>query len=538
MADKDLAHILLSRFGSLQTSRATWESHWQEIADYVVPRKADVTKTRSPGDKRAELIFDGTAIHAAELMSASLHGMLTNASTKWFGLRFQDRFLDGDDTAKEWLGGVEDVMYQAFSRSNFQEQIHELYHDLITFGTGVMFIESDDEFQLRFSTRHISECYLSEDENGRVDTVYRKFKMPARAAVARFGESAVPQRVAKMLQKNPYEEVTFIHAVYKRDERDVTRVDALNKPFASVYMDQEEKKIISESGFDEFPYTAPRFLKASFEIGYGRSPAMTALADIKMLNKMCEVTIRAAQKQVDPPLLVPDDGFILPIRTVPGGLNFYRSGTRDRIEPLNIGANNPLGLNMEEQRRKAIQSAFYVDQLILGQGPQMTATEVVQRTEEKMRLLGPVLGRLQAELLQPLITRVYNILERKQFFRVAPEFIQNNDISIEYVSPLAKAQRMGDVQSAMRLFELLGPVAQIDRGIMDYVDSDGLTKHMIRALSVPASAVRGDEEVAAIRQQRQARQEEQRELAQAQQVAEAAGSAAPALKAAQGLGVV
>tara|TARA_R110000737_G_scaffold177458_1_gene202128 strand:- start:1339 stop:2958 length:1620 start_codon:yes stop_codon:yes gene_type:complete len=536
MADKDLAHILLSRFGSLQTSRATWESHWQEIADYVVPRKADVTKTRSPGDKRAELIFDGTAIHAAELMSASLHGMLTNASTKWFGLRFQDRFLDGDDTAKEWLGGVEDVMYQAFSRSNFQEQIHELYHDLITFGTGVMFIESDDEFQLRFSTRHISECYLSEDENGRVDTVYRKFKMPARAAVARFGESAVPQRVAKMLQKNPYEEVTFIHAVYKRDERDVTRVDALNKPFASVYMDQEEKKIISESGFDEFPYTAPRFLKASFEIGYGRSPAMTALADIKMLNKMCEVTIRAAQKQVDPPLLVPDDGFILPIRTVPGGLNFYRSGTRDRIEPLNIGANNPLGLNMEEQRRKAIQSAFYVDQLILGQGPQMTATEVVQRTEEKMRLLGPVLGRLQAELLQPLITRVYNILARQEAFEPAPEFMQEIDIDIEYVSPLAKAQRQGDVQSALRLLELMTPLVNVDRSIIDYIDTDGLTKHMVKALSVPATAVRGDEEVSQIRQRRAAEQKQQAEMMQAQQAAEAAGNAAPALRAINTMG--
>ena len=121
---------------------------------------------------------------------------------------------------------------------------------------------------------------------------------------------------------------------------------------------------------------------------------MTALADIKMLNKMSEVTIRAAQKQVDPPLLVPDDGFMLPVRTIPGGLNFYRSGTRDRIEPLNIGANNPLGLNMEEQRRQAIRAAFYVDQLILEPGPQMTATEVVQRTEEKMRLLGPLTGRL------------------------------------------------------------------------------------------------------------------------------------------------
>jgi len=531
MADNDLAHILLSRFGSLETMRSTWESHWQEIADYVVPRKADVTKIRSSGDKRTELIFDGTAIHAAELMSASLHGMLTNASTKWFSLRFQDRFLDSDDTAKEWLEGVEDIMYQAFSRSNFQEQIHELYHDLITFGTGVMFVESDDEFQLKFSTRHISECYLSEDENGRVDTVYRKFKMPARAAIARFGELAVPQRVAKMAQKNPFEEITLLHAVFKRDERDVTRIDSLNKPFASVYLDPEEKKILSEGGFDEFPYTAPRFLKASFEIGYGRSPAMTALPDIKMLNKMSEVTIRAAQKQVDPPLLVPDDGFILPIRTIPGGLNFYRSGSRDRIEPLNIGANNPLGLNMEEQRRKAIQSAFYVDQLILGQGPQMTATEVVQRTEEKMRLLGPVLGRLQAELLQPLITRCYNILARQEAFEVAPEFMQNIDIEIEYVSPLAKAQRSGDVQSALRLLELMQPLVSVDPSIIDYLDSDGLTKHMVKALSVPATAIRGDEEVAQIRQRRAAAQQQQAEMMQAQQAAESAGNAAPALRA-------
>ena len=531
MSNDELAHILLSRFSSLENARSTWESHWQEIADFVVPRKADVTKVRSSGDKRTELIFDGTAIHAAELMSASLHGMLTNASTKWFSLRFQDRFLDGDDTAKEWLEGVEDVMYQAFNRSNFQEQIHELYHDLITFGTGVMFVESDDTFQLKFSTRHISECYVSEDENGRVDTVYRKFRMPARAAVARFGEAAVPQRVSKSMQKNPYEEITLLHAVFKRDERDVTRIDSLNKPFASVYLDPDEKKILSESGFDEFPYTAPRFLKASFEIGYGRSPAMTALPDIKMLNKMSEVTIRAAQKQVDPPLLVPDDGFILPIRTVPGGLNFYRSGSRDRIEPLNIGANNPLGLNMEEQRRKAIQSAFYVDQLILGQGPQMTATEVVQRTEEKMRLLGPVLGRLQAELLQPLISRCYNILARQEAFEVAPEFMQDIDIEIEYVSPLAKAQRSGDVQSALRLIELMQPLVGVDPSIIDYLDSDGLTKHMVKALSVPATAIRGDEEVAEIRQRRAALQQQQAELMQAQQAAEAAGNAAPALRA-------
>ena len=174
MAD-EIASILIKRLHSLETQRQTWESHWQEVADYVVPRKADVTKNRSPGDKRSELVFDGTAIHAAELLAASLHGMLTNGSTSWFSLRYSDPELNGDDEAMEWLQGVEDVMYQAFNRSNFQEQIHELYQDLVTFGTAVMFVDADDEQQVRFSIRHIKECFLSEDDKGRVETAFRKF---------------------------------------------------------------------------------------------------------------------------------------------------------------------------------------------------------------------------------------------------------------------------------------------------------------------------------------------------------------------------
>ena len=533
MAD-ELGADLMRRFQSLSTQRQVWESHWQEIADYVVPRKADVTKKRTDGDKRTELIFDSTAIHAAELMSASLHGMLTNASTRWFSLRFRDRLLDQEDAAKEWLESVEDDMYLAFARSNFQEQIHELYHDLICFGTGVMFIEADADQQIRFSTKHCSETYLSEDSNGRVDTVFRQFNMPARAVIQRFGEEVLDNKILNAAKKNPYENITLIHAVYPRDDRNTTRTDNKNMPFASVYLDPGSRTVLSESGFEEFPYVAPRFLKASFEIGYGRSPAMTALPDIKMLNKMSEVTIRAAQKQVDPPLMVPDDGFMLPIRTVPGGLNFYRSGTRDRLEPLNIGANNPLGLNMEEQRRRAIEAAFYVDQLIMSQGPQMTATEVVQRTEEKMRLLGPVLGRLQAELLQPLITRAYNLLVRQTAFNAAPDFMRDADIEIEYVSPLAKAQRSGDIQSALRMIELFMPLSQIDPSAMDYIDIDGMARYLLKTLSIPASTIRGNFEVDQLRQERQAAQEAAQADQQTLQLMEAAGQAAPAYRALEG----
>lgn len=529
MADDPKASALLKRYKTLQNQRQHWESHWQEVADYIVPRKADITKKRTAGDKRTELIFDGTAIHAAELMAASLHGMLTNAANPWFSLRYEEDDLNGDDEAKEWLEGATDVMYAHLARSNFQEQIHELYSDLVTFGTAVIFTESDQDNGVRFSTRHIAECYVSEDEQGRVDTVFRKYTTTARAAQNQFEN--LTRRLEKIASEDPYKEIELLHVVMPRDERNPKLKSKMNKPFASIFIDPDEKQVLGEGGYDELPYQVPRFLKASFELGYGRSPSMTALPDTKMLNKMSEIVIRASQLQIHPPLMVPDDGFMLPVRTTPGGLNFYRSGTRDRIEPLNIGANNPLGEQQLETRRQAIRSAFYVDQLILGTGPTMTATEVIQRTEEKMRLLGPVLGRLQAELLQPLINRTFNILARQKKFEPAPESLRNGQIDIEYVSPLAKAQRSGDVQSILQMIEFLMPLTQIDQSVIDYLDLDGLAKHIIKVTGTPATTVRGEGEVAQLREQRAAQAQQQSEMEAMQQVATSAGEAAPALRA-------
>ena len=529
MAETDLTKDLLKRFGKLVTQRQTWESHWQEVADYMMPRKADVTKQRSKGDKRSELIFDSSPLHAVELLSASLHGMLTNPSTPWFSLRFKNVDTVDADEANEWLQDTTEKMYDAFNRSNFQQEIFELYHDLITFGTASMFIEEDADDIIRFSTRHIGEIYISENNKGRIDTVFRKFKISARAAILQFGEKNVSNALRGTAMKDPYEEVTILHVVYPRENYDPKKKDAKNMPFASCYIELDNKHEISQSGFNEFPYVVPRYLKASFEI-YGRSPAMTALPDVKMLNEMSKTTIKAAQKQVDPPLLVPDDGFILPVRTVPGGLNFYRAGTRDRIEPLNIGANNPLGLNMEEQRRNAIRDTFYVNQLMMQNGPQMTATEVVQRNEEKMRLLGPVLGRLQSELLRPLIDRTFAILLRKKIFRPAPQFLAGQDIQIEYVSPLAKAQRSSELQSVMRAIEIFGSLSKISP-VFDHIDIDALVSYLADIVGVPAKVLNSQAQVNAIRQKKQQEMMQQQQMQQMQQIAQAGGAVAPLAKA-------
>jgi hypothetical protein len=527
MAQTDKAKNLLKRYDRLKSQRQNWESHWQEVADYMQPRKADVTKSRSKGDKRTELIFDSSPLQSVELLAASLHGMLTNPSTPWFSLRFKEGDMENEDEAKEWLESATETMYAAFNKSNFQQEIFELYHDLITFGTAAMFIEEDDEDQIKFSTRHINEIFIAENDKGRIDTVFRKFKLSARAAIQQFGE--VSANIATTAKKDPYEEVEILHAVYPRTDFNPKKQDKSNMPFESVYLEAGTGEELSVSGFREFPFVVPRYLKASHEI-YGRSPAMTALPDVKMLNEMSKTTIKSAQKQVDPPLLVPDDGFILPVRTVPGGLNFYRSGTRDRIEPLNIGANTPLGLNMEEQRRNSIRNAFYVNQLMMQNGPQMTATEVIQRNEEKMRLLGPVLGRLQSELLKPLIDRVFAILIRKNLFAQPPEFLSGRDIEIEYVSPLAKAQKSSELQSIMRAIEIMGSLSNV-APVFDHINMDKLVRHLADIVGVPQKVLKPQSELNAERQQAQAQQEQMQQMQQLQQVAEAGGKIAPLAKA-------
>jgi len=499
------AAALIKRFDMMKSRRDNWDTHYQELADYMLPRKADIVKKRSRGEKRMELIYDGTALQSIDLMAAFLHGMLTSGASPWFHLDIKDEAFNRDDDVREWLQDSSMRMMQAFQRSNFETEVHESYVDLVVFGTSCMFIEMD-KGNLRFSTRHISEYYVTEDQYGMVNTVFRMYKMTAAQAVERFGINTVGDFIKRTFEKKPDEEVEILHAVMPRTDRDVTKPDNLNMPYMSVYACKQSAMIISEGGFEELPYVVPRFLKATGEV-MGRSPAMTALPDVKMLNLMSKTIIQAAQKQIDPPLLVPDDGFLLPIRTQPGGLNFFRAGSRDTITPLNTGANIPIGLNMEEQRRAAIRQAFYVDQILTAGSPQMTATEVVQRQEERMRVIGPVLGRLMNELLRPLIDRVFALMLRQGMLAEPPESLQGLDIDIEYVSPLARAQKSSSLNNTMRALEILLPLAQ-SLPVGDHIDPDGLVKHVTDALGVPKTTLKSQREVNETREARAAAEQE------------------------------
>ena len=410
----------------------------------------------------------------------------------------------------------------------FSKKFFEAYHDLIAFGTACLMIEEDEIDILRFSSRHIKELYIQENDRGFVDTIYRRFQMPVHAVVEKFGLENLSAETGKLFKKEPFDKIELVHVVRPRTIYNENKLDKKNMPFQSIYFEFGSGHIINIGGFKELPYVIPRYLKASTEI-YGRSPAMNALPDVKVLNKMVETALKAAAKQVDPPLLVPDDSMLSPIRMSAGSLNYYRSGSRDRIEPLNIGQATSVTLNQENQRREAIAKIFHIDQLMIAQNRSMTATEVLQRNEEKMRILGPVLGRLQSELLQPMILRVFNIMLRNKLFLSAPEILANQEIDIEYVSPMALAQRSQELQSLVRGLELFAQIGQI-APVQDFIDENGLVKNIIKLLGLPARMIKSDKQVAAMREERAMAQAQQAQMMQAMQEAKVAKDAAPMVK--------
>ena len=520
---------ILKRLDVLKSERANYESLWQDLGHYVLPRKAYITKNRTPGEKYSYDVYDSTAIQSNLVLSAGLHSYLTNPASKWFTLMPQDSRIVDDAGVKTWLVDTENLVYDTLNGSNFSQQIHELYLDLGCFGTGCLYEEEDPQDIIRFYSRPIGEVYIAEDDRERVDTVYRRFKLTARQAYEKWGEAAGEEVAKAMENKKFYEHINFVHCVMPRYEREAGKEDSQNMPWVSYYIEETKRRLISESGYNEFPFFVPRFNKHNDD-AYGSSPAMVSYSDIRMLNDMDKTIIQAAQITIAPPISVPHDGYIMPIKWGPRAINYkLRASADEKIEPLLTGVNLPVGMEMEEQRRLAIKKAFFVDLfLLLAEKTNMTATEVSQRVEEKMLILAPTLGRLMSELLDPIITRTLNILIRAGKVLPPPQGL--TDYKIEYTSPLARAQKMEDIKAINNTIAMIAPVAQVIPECLDKINADVFVDTIATINHVPPDMIRDDEEVAKVRQARAEQQQAMMEMQQAQGVADVAKTATEAGK--------
>jgi hypothetical protein len=260
---------------------------------------------------------------------------------------------------------------------------------------------------------------------------------------------------------------------------------------------------------------------------------MKALADLKMLNLVMRTTIRGAQKVIDPPLLMPDDGILMPFKTTPGAINFYRAGlgTDKMIAPLQTGSKVDFGIEFIERIRSKIREAFFIDQLQLNTGPQMTATEVAQRTEEKLRLLGPILGRQQFELLRPMVGRLFNIMMRRKMLGQIPPALADTELQVHYSSQIAKAQKTAEADSFLRVMNILGPLSQLQPEIIDNLNGDQALRFLAKAYGLPEQMLRPMEDVVETREQRQQAQQQAQQQEQMAAQAQTMKAGAPVLQA-------
>ena len=489
-SDSDTARIerLRRRYDALKsaTERTNCESHWQDIGEVISPRKIDFVGMRTPGEKKLNNVYDPTGIMANEMLAAGLHGMATNPSTKWFSLRmimskvqgadgsWQD--LNEDKSVMTYLAHVEDVMWSKVYQpgTNFTTALHEVYLDLGAFGTAILFVGQRDDGGLLFECRPLAECVIAENADGKVDTVMRCSEYTVRQLVQmeRSQGWAVSDKVKDLYAADKFDEpIKVIHVVYPRAEKEPGRKDPKNMPWASIYFEHEACHLLKENGFPEFPYLVPRWSKYSGEV-YGRSPGMTALPDVKMLQAMTLTKIKLMQKAADPPLWLRDDGVVGQTRTVPGGVNYWRGNPNDGVmlQPVSLQGIQAIGEDLKNLREQILRS-FYADIMRMTDRNDMTATEVVQRTAEQMRLFGPLIGRLESEMLGPLIERVFGILSRMGVLPPAPDAIAEQEFTVEYVSPIATAQKQisaGGIQQAMMVVaSVYGPEVAVQTAMKE-----------------------------------------------------------------------
>jgi hypothetical protein len=532
-----LADWVLARNQDLAAERAPWDTHWQELAEFFLPRKAEISSKRSvPDSSRHDVLFDTSAVQAAATLANGQLAYITPADSRWF--TYEPPKGVTSDKAKQWYARCSEAT------SNVYTELHELYYDDSVFGTYCMFVERGISHPVVFTKFDIGTYSLAEDDEGLVNTVFRELELTVLQAAEKFGEDNLADAMKKRLAdiratgKGGTVKHKFIHAVYKREEheRERGKEDGPNKPWASVYVDQTNKHVCRNSGYDEKPFFAGRHVKSQQGV-YGVSPAWMALPEARQLNFLSKQLDALAEIKAFPRLLMPatHEGEV-DLRS--GGVTYF-DPTQPNAVPQEwaTGGDYQIGLDREMRKTNAINQAMHVDMFRMFaslERPNMTATEVAERASEKLVQFSPSFTRKTTELLTPMLRGVFGILIRNGHFPPPPpDAILMDQMGqpivpepeVSYVSKVALAIRAMQNLSLARTMERNAIIAQVRPEVLDNFKWDVISRETARNDGLPADWLAEEDEVEearAIRAEAQMKMQQQQEMLT---MAEAAGKA-------------
>ena len=523
MADST-ADYIVRRLGQLKSMRSIHEKTYRDCYDYTFPMRGsgwlqnEITADQAKA-KRAELL-DSTATDAARILASSLMGGLTPANSRWFAMDVQGA---GDEEVR-WLDEAANTLWENIHAGNFDAAAFEAMLDAVCAGWFVLYVDEDKtRGGFSFQQWALPQVYAASTRpDGVVDTVFREFELTAEQAVAEYCEDKVSEQTRKLAVDKPDEKVKFVHAIHPRRMNVPGARLAKNLPFASCHVEIGTNKTVRESGYHEMPVIVPRWMVIP-GTSYGIGPVFDALPDIKTLNEIKAMELASADLAVAGMWIAEDDGVLNPRSMKVGPRKVIVANSVDSIKPLTTGSDFNVSFSMADKLQAAIRKTLMADQLQPQDGPAMTATEVHVRVGLIRQMLGPVYGRLQAEYLQPLITRCFGLAFRAGVFVAPPETLAGREFSVRFISPVARAQKLEEVSAIDSYMQ--GLFLQLQAGqtdALDLIDLDEANRFRGNALGVPSKIIPAANAVKRMRAERA----QQQQAAQQQQVSQAMQGAA------------
>lgn len=527
---------LLQRLEQLKQRRSVVEDEWRQCYRYTYPIRgvgfenlgaantgdvgtanASTAKTKQPD------LLDTTGTDGARILASGLQSGLTPANSRWPGLDLGDE----TDEERRWLGEAAEIMWTNIHASNYDSVAYDCMLDMSIAGMFPMFTDRGPEGGYFFEEWPLANTYVAASRpGGAIDTVFNEFPLSAEQAAASYGPNMLSERVRKLAEEKPDEQVQFVRCVYPRSGQ--LGQLARNLPFASVHIECQTKQVVRESGYHELPIGVPRWRQIPGS-AYAFGPAYEALPDLKTLNEVVSYDLANMDLAIAGMWGAVDDGVLNPRSIKIGPRKVVIMAERDNLWPLQPAGKFDVAVLEIERLQRAVRKIFMADQLEPQQkaGTPPTATEMLIRVELIRQLLGPVYGRLQSEYLQWLVTRCFGIAYRDGAFPPVPRSMleRGRSIAITYHSPIARAQQAVDVSAMDRYEQSLALQAQAGlNDALDLYEWDEARRKRAQLLGVPGDLIPDEDTIAARRDKRQAAAQQQQTMGMMAEMAKAGGA--------------
>jgi hypothetical protein len=544
-----LRSYFTNRLAALDRERASYVPTWRDLSAQFAPRRGrflDGAPDASRGRRRDQKLIDNTSLIAARVMASGMMAGISSPARPWFRLRLASERANEDPGARAWLDEVQQRMLRVFAKSNLYNCLHTLYGELGVFGTAALWIDEDEDDIIRGYTLTAGEYWLASSNRLAIDTLYRSMWWTVRQIVDTFGRNNVSAGLAAAYDSGQLDlECELVHAIEPNPNAAGPEIRGLHNPWnghltnrlpwRSVWFErsaQGENLLLRVSGYTEFPCMVPRWDVVGTD-SWGSGPGWVALGDSKQLQIQQQRKLEAIDKQIRPPMVGPPSLKNEPASLLPGGVTYVADPNGQSFRPaidvrLDLGA---LGADIAEVQGR-IKEAFYANLFLMmaeSDRREITAREIDERREEKMLMLGPVLERLHDELLQPLVTRAFNILARNGLIPPAPpslaRVLDGNGLQVEFISILAQAQKAVATTGIERMWQFGAQIGAIKPEALDRLDADGTMDAYADMTGAPASVLVDRKKAEQARKARAQAQQQQAALAGVQQLANTAKTA-------------